>query len=324
MCTRKITLEHVCNYNMSCKRRFLSPRLLQSLAPSTTSYYTVYVATKCRTGKCATIIETNPTYFLGGWSAEGTPGKRHNLRALGAAAYAGYVHARLLACEVNACCARLRRLRVMNGSWQLSLATEQARRGIQERGNASTKLNFAKNKSYPTITGVYMNPMFYSPLPPPLGYNKGNSWPPLFANASTKTMYIGQPPRSLTDRAIVVAERTSPVIATAVSIARPKSSDSSALVIATPADGPSLGTPPAGTCRCKSIPLKNPGGNRIPSPLCCRLPPLPPTPTGDDAGFAGVAIVAARVLLSNPSWVQISCSWLRIQLSAICADSCIT
>ena len=40
---------------------------------------------------------------------------------------------------------------------------------------------------------------------------------------------------------------TSPVIATSDRTGRPDSSDASAVVIVTPADGPSLGTAPAGT-----------------------------------------------------------------------------
>ena len=41
---------------------------------------------------------------------------------------------------------------------------------------------------------------------------------------------------------------TSPVIATSDRTGRPDSSDASAVVMVTPADGPSFGTAPAGTC----------------------------------------------------------------------------
>ena len=43
---------------------------------------------------------------------------------------------------------------------------------------------------------------------------------------------------------------TSPVMPTSPRTVRPVASDTSAVVIVTPADGPSLGTAPAGTCRC--------------------------------------------------------------------------
>ncbi len=41
---------------------------------------------------------------------------------------------------------------------------------------------------------------------------------------------------------------TSPVIATSLDTGWPLTSEASAVAIATPADGPSLGTAPAGTC----------------------------------------------------------------------------
>ena len=58
---------------------------------------------------------------------------------------------------------------------------------------------------------------------------------------------------------------TSPVIATSERTGRPEASDDSAVTIVTPADGPSFGTAPAGTCRCTarssaaaSMPCSNP------------------------------------------------------------------
>ncbi len=43
---------------------------------------------------------------------------------------------------------------------------------------------------------------------------------------------------------------TSPVIATSARTLRPESSEASAVVMVMPALGPSLGTAPAGMCRC--------------------------------------------------------------------------
>ncbi len=45
---------------------------------------------------------------------------------------------------------------------------------------------------------------------------------------------------------------TSPVIPTVCRTGRPERSDASAVVIVTPAEGPSLGIAPAGTCTCHS------------------------------------------------------------------------
>ena len=44
----------------------------------------------------------------------------------------------------------------------------------------------------------------------------------------------------------------SPVIATSALTCRPESAETSAVAIVTPAEGPSFGTAPAGTCRWMS------------------------------------------------------------------------
>ena len=46
---------------------------------------------------------------------------------------------------------------------------------------------------------------------------------------------------------------TSPVMPTSARTGRPDASEASAVTIVTPADGPSFGTAPAGTCRCTTL-----------------------------------------------------------------------
>ncbi len=59
---------------------------------------------------------------------------------------------------------------------------------------------------------------------------------------------------------------TSPVIATSARTGRPESSDASAVVIVTPALGPSLGTAPAGTCTWTPRSFSSPTGRPSSSP----------------------------------------------------------
>ena len=54
---------------------------------------------------------------------------------------------------------------------------------------------------------------------------------------------------------------TSPVIATSLETGRPATSDESAVAIATPADGPSLGTAPAGTWTWRSCSTNQSSGS---------------------------------------------------------------
>ena len=60
---------------------------------------------------------------------------------------------------------------------------------------------------------------------------------------------------------------TSPVIATSALTSRPDRSEASAVVIVMPALGPSLGTAPAGTCRCTPRSASSLTGSPSPGPL---------------------------------------------------------
>ena len=66
---------------------------------------------------------------------------------------------------------------------------------------------------------------------------------------------------------------------------RPVASDTSAVVMVTPADGPSLGTAPAGTCTCTG--LSSVAGSTPSSAACER--------TNDSA-------ICADSFITSPSW----------------------
>ena len=67
---------------------------------------------------------------------------------------------------------------------------------------------------------------------------------------------------------------------------RPVSSETSATVIVTPADGPSLGTAPAGTCRWKSRPANS----------------RPSMPRSSAFAFTWVRAIVADSRMTSPSW----------------------
>jgi len=78
----------------------------------------------------------------------------------------------------------------------------------------------------------------------------------------------------------------SPVIPTSSATGSPRSSDAIAVAIVTPAEGPSFGTAPAGTCTCRSWSANQPGS----------------TPSSPECERTHESAACADSCITSPSW----------------------